>query len=173
MPTGTDGNVLSPNDINGVWLLGNNRTTDLHLERLNVGTATELNTYQIDNTLTMAAGAKLTVAAGVIVKFGSGGNLNVNGALDAQGTAADPVVFTSYRDDVYGGDFNHDGAASSPRNGDWGNIYFTNQADDANCVIDHAVIRYGGSVNSSQLYANDTDFTISNSVISNSSMYGI
>ena len=47
--------------------------------------------------------------------------------------------------------------------------YFTNQADDGSSVIDRAMIRYGGSANSGMIYSYQTDLTIQNSVLSNSS----
>ena len=168
-----DKNTLAPNTINGIWIRGSSRSSDLDFERLYTGESYEINTYQIYDTLTMSSGSKLTVAPGVVVKFYSGAGLTINGALDAQGTSDLPVVFTSYKDDRYGGDLNLDGYGSSPANGDWRGIYFTNSADDANCVIDHAVIRFGGSANSGMVYSYQTDLSISNSIFSNSSTNGI
>jgi hypothetical protein len=121
----------------------------------------------------MNAGHTLTVDPGVVVKFSSGAGLDIHGALFAVGTSALPVVFTSDKDDRYGGDLNLDGYGTSPVNGDWRGIYFSNQADDTACVIDHAVIRFGGSANSGMVYSYQTDFSISNSIFSNSSTNGI
>ncbi|MBN1382179.1 MAG: right-handed parallel beta-helix repeat-containing protein, partial [Deltaproteobacteria bacterium] len=168
-----DANILAPNTINGVWIRGNARSSDLTFARLYTGEAYEINTYQIYDTLTMESGSKLTVSEGVVVKFYSGAGLNINGALSAVGTAALPVVFTSWRDDRYGGDLNLDGYGSAPANGDWRGIYFSNQATDGECLIDHTVIRYGGDANSGLVYSYQTDFTIQNSVLSNSSTNGI
>jgi parallel beta-helix repeat protein len=173
LPNSTDGNILAPNSVNGVWIRGNTRNSDLRLEALYAGEEHELNTYQIYGTMTMNSGVSLTVDPGVIVKFYSSAGLTINGGLDAQGTLDLPVVFTSYKDDQYGGDHNLDGYSTTPVNGDWRSIYFTNQADDGACVIDNAVIRYGGSSNSGMIYANQTNFPITNSVISNSSTNGI
>jgi len=173
LPNSADGNTLAPNSVNGVWIRGNARATDLRLEMLYAGEEHELSTYQIYDTMTMNSGVTLTVDPGVVVKFYSGAGLTINGGLDAQGTSDFPVVFTSYKDDQYGGDLNLDGYDTTPVNGDWRGIYFTNQADDGACVIDNAVIRYGGSANSGMIYAYQTNFPITNSVISNSSTNGI
>jgi len=173
MPNTTDGNILAPNDINGVWLIGNDRHSDLQLERLYTGTDHELSTYGFEGYVNLRGNAKLTVDPGVIVKMYSGARLDVyDGALSAIGTADDPVVFTSYRDDSWGGDFNADGNSTVPINGDWSRIYISNQAIDAECAIDHAVIRYGGS-STANLYIYDTDMTVSNSVIANAQMHGL
>src|SRR3990170_7802929 len=173
MPNSTDGNTLGPNSINGVWILGNARSANLRLEVLYPGQAHEINTYQIYGTLNINAGSTLVVDPGVVVKFNAGAGLDIDGALSAVGTAALPVVFTSYKDDAYGGDLNLDGYATSPANGDWSGIYFSNAATDASCIIEHAVIRYGGSNGSGNIYSYLTDFTIRDSMISNSGTNGV
>lgn len=104
-----------------------------------------------DCNLTVAAGATLTIQPGVVVKFGgtvpgSGSALGsaamiVDGALNAIGTSAQPVIFTSLADDAHGGDTNG-GGASSGAAGDWYGIIF--QANSSG-QLEHFFLGYGGS----------------------------
>jgi len=66
----------------------------------------------------------------------------VNGILDVQGTATNPVVFTSIKDDSVGGDSNNDGSASSPSGGNWGAIRVL---DGGSVTLNYTTVRYGGS----------------------------
>ena len=54
-------------------------------------------TYVVSNSVTVASGAVLTIPAGTILKFNTGCSLTVNSGatLDAQGTRAAPIIFTS------------------------------------------------------------------------------
>ena len=80
-------------------------------------------TYIVSNSVTVASGAKLTLQPGTILKFNSGCSLTVNGTLDAKGTRAAPIVFTSLKDDEHGGDTNGDGDKTYAQGGDWARIY--------------------------------------------------
>ncbi len=172
-PVESNGNTLAPNKINGIWIIGNTRNSDLHLGVLSPGNGSNTTCYVIDGTLTMSQGATLTVDPGVVLKFSSGSGLTINGALHAAGTSEKPIVFTSVKDDIYGGDTNGDGYASSPSNGDWNGIYFTIQANGSSCILDHVIVRYGGATGNGAVYSDRTNFAIQNSVISNSSTNGV
>lgn len=98
-------------------------------------------TYIVSNSVTVASGATLTLQPGTILKFNSGCSLTVNGTLDAQGTRAAPIVFTSLKDDAHGGDTNGDRENSLPDMGDWKNI-----AIIGNVNFSHVKCLYGGGV---------------------------
>jgi hypothetical protein len=89
-------------------------------------------------------GITLTIEAGAILKFQADTRLYVNGALDAQGTAADQIVFTSFQDDAHGGDTDGDGEATPPAKYDWGWIEFGDSSDDAASALTHCLVLYGG-----------------------------
>lgn len=64
--------------------------------------------------VSVPANVTLAIQPGVIVKSGENVNLYVYGTLSLQGTAAQPVVFTSIKDDSRGGDTNGDGVPLQP-----------------------------------------------------------
>ena len=103
------------------------------------------NVHVVNCDVTVAPGVTLTIQPGAIVKFSSGISLFVQGSLRVLGTNGSPVYLTSIKDDAIGGDTNGDGAGTTPAPGNWSRIEFQDGSDDANSLIDHAVIRYGGS----------------------------
>ncbi|MEQ1833445.1 MAG: FlgD immunoglobulin-like domain containing protein [Candidatus Eisenbacteria bacterium] len=101
--------------------------------------------YLLQSALTIGLGATLTMQPGVIVKSFSGGSILVQRAMQSEGRTDSLVVFTSYRDDFYGGDTNNDGALTSPTASDWNYITIDGTAIDPQVRFRNTVFRYGGS----------------------------
>jgi hypothetical protein len=98
--------------------------------------------YHAVNHLAVPDGKTLTVEPGAILKFGTFLSMTVNGTLDVAGTAASPVVFSSVKDDLAGGDTNGDAGATAPAPGDWDTLVFGSASDAS--VLDHLDLRYAG-----------------------------
>jgi len=95
--------------------------------------------YLLISDVVVPSDEALAIEGGTVVKFNSGQKLTVQGTYIDSDATANPVVFTSYRDDSYGGDTNGDGPTSGGR-GDWAGIYFTTN----NNTFEHTVVRYAG-----------------------------
>jgi len=114
------------------------------------GTLAHDETWSTDNlsgivltcSVNVPAGIKLEIDAGVFVKS-SGGAIEVtSGALEANGTAAEPVAFTSWADDSVGGAVSgdlHGATPSAPAAGDWPGIRATG---GATVNLQHAAVDY-------------------------------
>lgn len=98
--------------------------------------------HEIGGPVSVGAGARLTVQAGAIVKFqpGYGITFSSGAILDVDGTVAQPVIFTSIRDDSAGGDHNSDGTATVPEAGDWSMILLNSSV----ARLNGCELRYGG-----------------------------
>ena len=89
--------------------------------------------------LAIPSGTSVVIPAGTVIK--TEGYILVSGTLQAQGTATNPVIFTSLNDDSVGGDTNNDGNASSPAPGDWSQL---SAQFGGRVEMDHTIVRYGG-----------------------------
>ncbi|HUU83382.1 MAG TPA: Ig-like domain-containing protein, partial [Phycisphaerae bacterium] len=95
--------------------------------------------YLVTTDVNVPSSRTLTVDGGVVVKFNSGKKLTIQGTCLTVDAVGNPVIFTSYRDDTYGGDTNGDGSSNGSA-GDWAGIYFQTTSN----IFDHAVVRYAG-----------------------------
>ncbi len=124
-----------------------------------------------DLGLAIPTTSTLTIHPGVIVKTSSSNDPRLinKGVLNVNGTYNEPVIFTSYKDDIYGGDT--DGQPDTPALGDWGGI----EVQEGGVVyMDNAVLKYGVDDNSvvgekdslmkilgGKVYINNSDFSYS------------
>ena len=124
---------------------------------------------------TVASGTELVPQPGAVLKFAEGCQLRVAGTMTALGTADDPIVFTSYRDDEYGGDTNDDGPSEGAP-GDWITLIFS---DGGVGTLQHAIVRWGGAYTGYDYRANviaahtATSVTLQDCVVEGSSQDGI
>lgn len=108
--------------------------------------------YHAQTKLDVPAGQTLTVQPGAVVKFKTGldWNIDVVGTLDVDGTAAEPVVFTSILDDTAGGDTGADGPTAGAPGGWAGLLVHASGVLDA----EHAEVRFGGFGGWSSVWCN-------------------
>jgi parallel beta-helix repeat protein len=96
--------------------------------------------YVVNSDVTVNSGVILRIQPGVVVKFQAGTRMTVNGVLAATGNASSPIVFTSDKDDAYGGDTNGDGGATRPSPGAWNGLIFNATASAS--TLSYALVRY-------------------------------
>ena len=157
--------TLTNNHINGVFV-DSNTTIAADTDWDNPGIV-----YVVDG-LTVAAGSTLTLGAGQDVKFlGSLSGLVVNGTIVANGTAAQPVVFTSLKDDSEGGDTNNDGSTSTPKPADWAQVRFSNTSSGD--LLTNVLVSFGGTNSAGELESDGGVPSISDSTFASSSSSGI
>ena len=159
----------------------NSQTELLYLEQVLSGTLSTSQTllssfvYQVNGNLVVSSGTSLTIQPGTVLKFQSGAGIDVqSGAtLIANGTVAQPIYFTSIKDDSVGGDTN--GTGASPAAGDWGSIII----DGATASFNHVQMHYGGGPPSgsgmiAMIRTGDSaSVTITNSILAQSFFDGI
>jgi len=131
-------------------------------------------------------GGVLNIEPGVVIKFKNDAGIIADGNIVAEGSESDPIVFTSFADDSYGGDTNGDGlcdpdnvseTATCPQEGMWFGVELSGASTSSS--FDHTVFRYGGKWYNGQqqkranLYINGASPKISNSVFEYSKRYGL
>ncbi|NOK57378.1 MAG: hypothetical protein GFH27_549309n113 [Chloroflexi bacterium AL-W] len=113
--------------------------------------------HVVTSTVTVADGVTLTIEPGVVIRLsGANTSIIVNGTLDAQGTAANGILFTTNN--------------VSPASGQWKQLVF-NVSSNAN-VLDYVTVEYGGYFDPAIDVRTD-DLTISNSVVRNNDQIGL
>lgn len=145
------GNSFSANGYKALGIIGETLASDVSWGKRAVAGDNNI-VYLVTNDLTVGAGAILTIEPGLVIKFlNQNVEIHVKKALTARGgsTQDSLIVFTSAKDDFYGGDTNNDGAITSPATGDWGRINFGETSWDPLCHLENCVIRYGGGYSSS------------------------
>ena len=112
--------------------------------------------YTVTGDVTVSAGVTLTLQPGVTVQFNQYAGLNVNGTIVADGTAVDPIVFTT---------------SGTPS---WDGIHIlgTSLTQNTGSIFDYVTIEYGGA-SYADLYLEYARVTVSNSTIRNSASDGI
>ena len=98
-------------------------------------------TVHVTSDLIVAAGTRVFIDAGTVVKLNQAVSISVEGMLDALGSEVAPVVFTSSRDDSIGLDVTP-GANTASRGG-WDTIYFGNASDASQ--LRHVEVRHAGN----------------------------
>ncbi|MCF7835499.1 MAG: lamin tail domain-containing protein [Candidatus Marinimicrobia bacterium] len=131
-----------------------------------------------DQILEIKDGATLTIEPGVVVKFYNDAGLNVKGKILTQGTSGEPVVFTSFFDDDYGGDMNGDGVSSSGYPGAWFGVTVDASASFGSS-FENAIFSYGGKYYNGGLYSRallsleGPTVNVTNCVFEESKVYGM
>lgn len=131
--------------------------------------------YIIRNDFLISSGLTLAIEPGVIIKFFPEALLTIDGVLKTEGTVTEKIIFTSFKDDEYGGDTNQDGSLTSPAAGDWQRI----QINGDGSSLTHAILRYGGDLNhaNSNLanlrVRNASSFSLKNSTLEHAGRFGL
>jgi hypothetical protein len=163
---------LTANAITAIGLQGEAVAVDGHLTQRTLGGYVNMTYYIMNGLLDIQSGATLTVDPGVVIKNQlSGGGIQVDGALVANGTALNPIVFTSERDDQYGNpqDTNGDGSSTTPAQGNWTYLHYTDTANDVTCILNNCRISYASSQPydgyAANIWITNASPTITNSLI--------
>ena len=152
------------NAVNYLITLGSSINTSKTITKAN-------SPYVVPTQTVIGSPATLTIEPGVMLKFkGSNSGLYGNGIIVIQGSAADPVVLTSFADDSYGGDTNQNGTSTMPKAGDWGSVILLKNGSSMN----YALVRFaGGDSELANVKVKNAAADITHSTIEYSKWYGV
>lgn len=128
---------LHENTRNGIDLRTASYSSDIKLDLVEIP-------YMIRGDITIESSASLMIEPGLTLKFDSGSDLYIRGALKARGNQERHTILTSLKDDSHGGDTNGDGVSSGSK-GDWGGIRFYDSVIDNQSILEFCDIMYCGS----------------------------
>ncbi|MBI5019935.1 MAG: right-handed parallel beta-helix repeat-containing protein [Ignavibacteriales bacterium] len=134
-----NGNILTGNTHNGISLSYSGNSNSLVLDTVNIPYV--LGSYMV------YAGGSMHIASGNMLKFTSGGRLDVVGSLNAVASSGNNIQFSSYLDDNLGGDTNADGTATAPASRNWDGVVFEDASIDGSCLMTRCKITFAGSGN--------------------------
>ncbi|XWN38428.1 MAG: right-handed parallel beta-helix repeat-containing protein [Balneola sp.] len=102
--------------------------------------------YLPSGTKYVTPGDTLTIKKGNILKFNQNHQLYTQngGVIIAEGSEAEPIYFTSNRNDNIGGDTNNDGTASVPGNRDWYGVTINGKSTSSS--FKHVNVSFAGYV---------------------------
>ncbi len=112
--------------------------------------------YIVNYSVEVGATRALTITPGTTVQFMPGAMFQVDGTLEAQGTAERPIVFTSL--------------AAAPAPGDWREIILRT---GSKVRLAHCEIAYSGYGNAGSLIIASTDVTVSDCTVRDGSAHGV
>lgn len=139
-------NVLDSNFYDAIGVLGETLAQDVTWTR-RAFAGDDNREYILTANLTVGTGTNLTIQPGVVIKPLSGVDLIVRRGLIANG-GADPdsmIVFTSPRDDFWGGDTNGDSTDTDGWDLRWGTIEIEPTALNSNVQFSNCVFSYGSN----------------------------
>jgi hypothetical protein len=135
---------------------------DLQDTNISQNTSLNLPCYNVNSDISVQNAATLTIQPGVMLKFAAGKELRVafDGALNAVGTPAAPIIFT--------------GAQQTP--GYWDGINYFN-SNNANNELKYVTVEYGGagagSTDANLEVNSTTRIKLSNTTLRQSANYGV
>jgi len=164
-PSSMSGNTLSGSTAKAIQIYDNvTLTEDATLAKHDFAGIT--NIPYVFYHYTIGTSAVLTIEPGVICKFKQGGYLTVRKGLIANGGSSvdSTIVFTSDRDDFYGGDTYGDGDANVANDRWWRGIFFSGESIDDECLLDNCVVKNATYYYSSNVHSyNKGAVTLDNS----------
>lgn len=165
--------TLTANGSTGIRIIEGNLSSNALLKKRDIAGVQNI-AYRIGQ-LTIASGSTLTVEPGVVMKFSGYDHIAINGALIAEGSSEQKIIFTSINDDSAGGDTNNNGNATVPGKSDWTGIFFTSSNGNSLqfCEFRYSAPYYGGIQNEAVVKFINSGGTMQNCIIQQANTNGI